>query len=47
MGVRFGAGCACVGGRGSKSEWSKSESHFVSALDSKANGKGAGLSGVR
>ena len=47
MGVDLGAECACVGGRDSKTEWSKSESHFISALDSKANGKGAGLSGVR
>ena len=33
------------GGLNSKSEWFKAESHFISALDSKANGKGAGLSG--
>ena len=45
MGVGFGAECACVGGRDSWAEWSKAESRFISALDSKANGKGAGLSG--
>ena len=39
----MGAECAYVGGRDSWAEWSKAESRFTSALDSKANGKGANL----